>query len=167
MATVSYLEYINTVQMASNAIKGICSNGQNIAIVGATGVIAIFSNNDFKLINIVEDGHDGISNGIVSLSDGRFATVSRDRYLRLWSSDAITVEKIKTPHDHSIKDISSWENSHTIVTGSYNGLVGMYCWKSGTWKTMRPTNSGISAITLGKVKNQYLASSYNGEIYII
>lgn len=114
--------------------------------------------------NAIKGSHDRIANGVAVLSDGRFASVSRDRKLRLWSLDGH--EAIGTPHDHSIKCVAASSHGRLVATGSYDGKVALYDWGSSRWEDVRrPTASGISCLAAAVGAPRFLASSYDGNVY--
>ncbi|HTE84161.1 MAG TPA: WD40 repeat domain-containing protein [Dehalococcoidia bacterium] len=160
------LKHVTTVRLHDNAVKGLACNGQEIFSVCATGAVAFHRSDDFVCIRRIIDAHEKISNGAVVLPDRRFASVSRDRKLRLWSADSCEI--LSTPHDHSVKCVAASADAGLIATGSYGGTVAIYDLVRRTWiATERPTTAGISGISVGHTPRSFLACSYDGEVYTI
>lgn len=155
------LVFEREVRLHENAIKGLASAGGVIFSVCATGEAAFHRASDLALLQRIPKAHDKIANGCTAIENGaRFASIGRDLTLRLWRPDGM--EKVVTPHIHSIKCIAAagpW-----IVTGAYDGRVATFNVESREWvRTERPTASGISSLTVGPAG--FLASSYDGHVY--
>jgi WD40 repeat protein len=157
-------QHIRNVKLHENAIKGVASDGKNIFSVCATGAIAYHSVESFKLICRLDNAHDKIANGCVTVSEDCFASISRDLKLRVWRG--LEAEVIQTPHSHSIKCMTISSTKQVLATGSYNGKICLFDLKTRKWiKDIRPTTSGISMITANE--QGFLASSYDGQVYQI
>ena len=158
------LEFLETVRLFDNAVKGVASNDEVIFSVCATGDAAFHSISSLGHVRTIAAAHEKISNGAVRLADGRFASVSRDRKLRIWSSgDVVSIE---TPHDHSIKCVTASSEGALIATGAYDGRIAVFDASKWSWCYRdRPTASGISSICPGANWREFLASSYDGQIY--
>jgi WD40 repeat protein len=64
--------------------------------------------------------------------------------------------------------VSASDDGRLIATGSYNGRVAIYDRVGSGWGTeARPTTSGISSLAYDPDGKQFLASSYDGQIYRI
>jgi hypothetical protein len=54
------------------------------------------------------------------------------------------------------------------VTGAYTGTIAVFDLPSRSWKKFyKATHAGISSIAYNKQSNQFLASSYDGNVYPI
>ena len=149
------------LRLHDQAVKGVAVRGDTIFSVSAAGDAAIHTPAGARHI---ARGHDKIANGVCGLADGRFATVSRDLKLRLWTGDRADV--IATPHRHSIKCVAA--TADHVATGSYDGTVAFYDLRTGTWSELfRPTCAGISASCTAAEPGAILASSYDGCVYRI
>jgi WD40 repeat protein len=161
--------YQATLRMHDNAIKGLASNDREIFSICATGAAAFHSADTLEEIRSIRQAHRKISNGAATLPDGRFASVSRDLSLRIWSSDAnkgASCEEFPSPHDHSIKCIAACPDSTVLATGSYNGCVALFDWRDRRWIAVeRPTAGGISSLSHTGKAGCFLASSYDGFVY--
>jgi len=159
-------EHLATVKLHDNAVKGLAASDRHVFSICATGAAAFHDVDDLRCLRLEPRGHDRIANGTAALPDGRFASVSRDRKLRLWSLDGREV--VPTPHDHSIKCVAVSGSGRLVGTGSYDGKVAVYDWVRGSWERVeRPTASGISAIAPAGHPEQFLASSYDSNLYRI
>ena len=158
------LQFVQCVTLHENAIKGISANHLGIFSVSASGAIALHEPGGFSAVWRVIKGHDRIPNGCVSFANG-FASVGRDLTLRLWSGEGLTrIEK--TPHENSIKCISSDPTGRLIATASYGGRIAIYAPSSDSWLySRRLTSAGISNICFDVARGQFVASSYDGNLY--
>ena len=154
--------HLITVPMHSNAIKGLASDGTVLYSVSANRSAALHRIADFVRIAQWEAAHTQIANGCTSLGAGVFASISRDRKLRLWQSGSCSI--IDTPHTNSIKCIAT--DGRWIATGSYGGMIAVFDVHNRRWTYIeRPTAAGISCLTYSKTGRAFLASSYDGRIY--
>lgn len=159
-----YIFFVDEIKLHKNAIKGIGCSKDTIFSICADTAAAFHSTDDFSCLKYVEQAHDKIANGCAVLPDNRFASISRDLHLRIWKE--FETEKIATPHTHSIKCIASSKDGQYLATASYNGRIAIYCVTSGQWVIVqRPTTAGISSLAFDPIKNQFLASSYDGKVY--
>ncbi len=161
------LLFVKEVQIHDNAIKGLAVNDKVLFSVCATGAGAFHRLQDFTLLRQIPKAHGLIANGAATLHDGRFASVSRDRTLRVWGA-GFNASVIQTPHTHSIKCVASALNTPILATGAYDGRIALYNTNSGEWKmVLRPTTSGISCLCFDSGVRKFLASSYDGHVYEI
>lgn len=159
------LEVLTSIPLHDQSVKGVAANDDHIFSVSAGSDCAVWRVPGLQPIVRVRRAHDQIANGVTALPDGRFASVSRDRRLRLWCNGAATV--IATPHDHSIKCVSASASGSVVATGSYDGKIGVFDLKNESWVIHHPTVAGISALAAGPVPDALLASSYKGEIFVV
>ena len=159
------IEAVAEIRMHPNAIKGLANNGETILSVCATGAVAATPVNDFSRTRLLGSAHTRISNGVASSSEGWFASVGRDQMLRFWNANACRA--VATPHDRSIKCLAICPDTNLVATGSYSGVVAIYCPLNSSWVQLeRLTTWGISAI-IACGSGQFCAASYDGEIYEI
>lgn len=160
------INFVATIQLHNNAVKGVSAAGERIFSVCATGAAAFHSISDFECISRIENAHDRIANGCIAIGANCFASISRDLKLRLWNGNQ--VEIFATPHKNSIKCITSSPDSAYIATGNYTGTVAIFDVLQKTWVcVVRPTAAGISSITIDAKPNTFIASSYDGKLYVI
>jgi WD40 repeat protein len=161
------IELVNVVGLHDNAVKGIATNDTHLFSVCATGAAAFHSIDGLEPTLRVARAHEQISNGATRLSDGRFASVSRDRCLRLWSPSGVE-RTVATPHRHSIKCVTALPQEALIATGAYDGSIAIYdVGKDRFVAHERPTAAGISCLTVNASLDGFLASSYDGNVYEI
>jgi len=158
-------ELEQNLKIYENAIKGLSFSDGVLFSVCANTDIAWHRVSDWSLVKQVRKAHDKITNDCCAIDGHQFATVSRDRTLRIWSDEGAQV--YPSPHLNSVKCISISDDKSRLLTGSYGGTVAMFDLKEKRWtKFERPTMSGISSITWDS-KGQFLASSYDGHVYPI
>ncbi|MET0417848.1 MAG: WD40 repeat domain-containing protein [Actinoplanes sp.] len=153
-----------TIPLHANAIKGVACDGEVLMSVSADRATAYHSVAG-AMIERFDDAHDKIANGVVAVAPGLFASVSRDLHLRLWRRDG--VQRIESPHGHSIKCVAACPETSMVATGSYDGTIVVYDVTAGRWlPPHRPTASGISSLAWSGVPGVFLASSYDGWVYL-
>jgi WD40 repeat protein len=151
---------VEVLRLHEQAVKGVAARGDALFSVSAAGDAALYG--AWRLPH----AHDRIANGVCALADGRFATVSRDRKLRLWTGDR--AEVVDSPHAHSIKCVAATADGRRVATGSYDGTVALYDLERGAWGPVeRPTCAGISSLCADAAPHAVLASGYDGRVYRI
>ena len=157
--------FICEVKLHPNAVKGIAASGDVIFSVAADASATWLDTQSLQVIESKAEAHNKIANGCASLSDERFASISRDLQLRIWAADR-TVTELPSPHDHSIKCVSASLDGRFIATGGYHGRVCIYDQQDQTWiSNQRPTTAGISSLSYDSETDEFLASSYDGAVY--
>lgn len=151
------------VQAHKHAVKSVICNGRRIFSVAADTSAAFRDAETLELVAEFKHAHRKIANGAAALPDGRFASVSRDGVLRLWTESGAT--EIATPHQHSIKCVAVSRDGGSIAAGAYDGRVAVYDLASENWRVVRMTTAGISAIAA--FNDGFVASSYDGNTYQI
>jgi WD40 repeat protein len=160
------LDHVATLPLHSNAVKGLSVSDGTIFAVCADASASWFSTTTLQETARVEEAHTRIANGCAPLPGGRFASVSRDRLLRLWDADQAVA--VPTPHDHSIKCVAASFDGSLVATGSYTGMIAVYDTRTGTWPHVsKPTTAGISCLHYAPESNRFLAASYDGSVYPI
>jgi WD40 repeat protein len=147
-----------------NAIKSVAVNARGVFSVSASGDAARHDLAGCECIRWYQACHDKIANDCVAIGTEGFASVSRDRYLRIFSSEQI--ERVETPHQYSIKSLAVSANGEYVATGDYHGLLCLYHLPSKTWQQSRPTISGISCLTYDEQQSCFLLGSYDGGVYV-
>lgn len=155
----------DTLRLHEQAVKGVAARGAVLFSVSAAGDAALHTfGADGVVTRRLPAAHDRIANGVCALKDGRFATVSRDRRLRLWTGDR--AEVVETPHLHSIKCVAGTRDGRWVATGSYDGTIALYDLRAGRFgPVVRPTCSGISSLCAAAEPDAVLASAYDGQVY--
>ena len=155
---------VQTLAVYDNAVKGLsCSAGLLFSVCASTD-IAWHRQDDGALVRRVDHAHERIANACCAIGEGRFASVGRDRHLRLWNGAGQVA--YESPHPNSIKCIAVDEARTRLLTGCYGGMVACFDLLQGRWTTVqRPTDAGISSITWEPEGQRFLAASYDGGIY--
>lgn len=154
------------VQLHENAVKGVAVAHGRIFSVCATGAASFHDAATYALMEHIADAHDRIANACVSLPDGRFVSVSRDRCLRIW--DGTRSSRHVSPLPHSLKCVAASSDGRMVAAGSYGGHVALMDVASMRWILVeRPSTYGISALTYDEARRVFVASCYDGRIYEI
>ncbi len=160
------LELVRELPIYKNAIKSIAANHEQLFSVCASSDIAWHNCQDLSLVNSISKAHDKIANACCQIADVGFASVSRDRALRLWLDGEQAV--YETPHTNSVKCIAVSADGGTLLTGSYGGTLAGFDVATRRWTSFnRPTIAGISSITYDESGHCFLAASYDGGLYTI
>lgn len=158
------LVLVATVQAHENAIKGIAISQELLFTVCATGAVSFHSLKYLMPLGDFDGTHDRIANGCVFVKDQTFASVSRDLTLRLWTP--VSCDVVPSPHQHSIKCVTADDEGRFICTGAYDGHIAVYDLQRRNWLPKEKISaSGISSLTYDAAKRQFLASSYDGNLY--
>jgi len=159
-------QLLKEIPVYANAIKGLSfSNGLLFSVCASTD-IAWHDVNHWLLVERIEKAHERIANACCTIGPGRFASVGRDRSLRLW--DGKKIERHESQHPNSIKCIAADAAQTMLLTGSYGGTLALFdlqrrCWTAFT----KPTIAGISSIAWDEQNHQFLAASYDGQLYTV
>ena len=153
-----------SISVYENAVKGLSVSAGQLFSVCACTDIAWHSVQDWSLIRHLRKAHERIANACCSWGEGRFASVSRDRQLRLWSAQGC--ESFASPHANSVKCMAVNAGHTHILTGSYGGTLALFDLVRRQWAGFsRPTHAGISCICWDPQQQRFLASSYDGQIH--
>ena len=160
----STLKLVTMLHAFENAVKGLAASETTLFSVCASTEIAWHSLDDFSLQKNLCSAHERIANACVFMGNNSFASVGRDKVLRIWSE--LGFQFHTTPHNHSVKCIAINTDNSIIMTGSYTGTVAAFDLRARQWLPIqRPTTSGISSLCWDAVHNQFLAASYDGNVY--
>ena len=160
------LIWLTTLELYENAIKGLVSTQDHLFSVCANTNISWHSIHDFSLIRTVKLAHERIANGCCIAGSNGFASIGRDRKLRLWMGDQ--KEVYDTPHPNSVKCICANDDGTMLMTGAYTGTLAGFDLTTRSWHSFsRPTAAGISSLTFDSHNRRFLASSYDGQIYAV
>jgi WD40 repeat protein len=159
-------EHVTDVRLQANAVKGVAVSGDLIFSVCADTSCAWHRADTFDPIAALDHAHGRIANGCAPLGGGGcFASVSRDRKLRIWDRQR-RATVVDTPHTHSIKCVAASPDGRLIGTGSYDGRIAVYDRQTTTWVVdRRPTAAGISSLAYDPRVDEILASSYDGLVH--
>ncbi|MGE6469918.1 WD40 repeat domain-containing protein [Serratia proteamaculans] len=162
-----HVQWVQNIQTHKNAIKGMAINGTILFTACADHSVSAHDLTDFTQPTLCYTGtHDMIVNGCVALEEG-FASISRDKTLRLWSTTG-EQQVIISPHQNSIKCINYAPGQNLIMSGDYRGAVAIYDLTQQRWTMVKKiSTAGISCITFDITNNRFIASSYLGELHLI
>lgn len=156
---------VDCVRLHENAIKGLAANDDVLFSVCATGAVALHRLIDFSRESFFERGHEKIANACTVVKGG-FASVGRDRRLRIWKDNAVQI--VESPHQNSVKCICSDPSGSSVITGSYTGWIAEYSLDRDQWASYkRISTSGISSLSYDRSRDNFLATSYDGVIHRI
>ncbi len=152
-----------------NAVKGLSYSDGVLFSVCASTDIAWHRIGDWSVITRIAKAHERIVNGCCAIGQGKFATVGRDRTLRIWDLLAPDAPQVfQSAHPNSIKCIGINDDASMILTGSYGGTLALFDLHTMQWIALqRPTSAGISSITWDRAQHRFLAASYDGGIYSV
>jgi toxoflavin biosynthesis protein ToxC len=158
------VELVQELVVYENAIKSIVTSGDYLFSVCASTDVAWHDIESLALQKKLCKAHDKIANACCALGEQGFASVGRDRMLRLWWRD--THEVYPSPHPNSIKCMTVSSDGNTLMTGSYGGTLAGFDVPTRSWTVFqRPTMAGISSLTYDKQAGRFLAASYDGRVY--
>lgn len=161
-----HVKLIQTIKVYDNAVKGISIAQGQIFSVCANTSIAWHDLKTFEQLRIKNHAHEKIVNDCCMIDDQHFATISRDKKLKIWNGSGH--ESYESPHPNSIKCLSISANKSQLASGSYGGTVAVFDLEQRCWTQFdRPTMAGISDITWDARQQRFIAASYDGNIYPI
>src|SRR5262249_34727660 len=127
------------VRLHDNAVKGVAARSGLVFSVSANRAAAFHSTQSFGLVRRLDAAHDRIANGCAAIKHGGFVSVARDRLLRVWTENG--VERMDTPHTHSIKCVAA--SGDFVATGAYDGAIAVLDLRTRRWvHAERPTTWG-------------------------
>lgn len=158
------LSLITSLKIYDNAIKGLVASDDRLFSVCASTAVAWHDLTDLTLIRLIPHAHERIANSCCLAGPHGFASVGRDLKLRIWDGDR--EEVYDTPHPNSVKCICVSADRRTVMTGAYSGTLAGFDLDARRWRSFeRPTAAGISSLAYDPRQSQFLASSYDGQLY--
>lgn len=155
---------MHSLKVYDNAIKGLSVMHEQLFSVCANTSIAWHSLQDFSLLRQITRAHDKIANDCCTIDAHHVATISRDRTLKIWNGQG--VETYPSPHPNSVKCLAIDDAKSQLLSGSYGGTLALFDLRTKAWTQFeRPTTAGISDITWDNEQQQFLAASYDGNLY--
>ena len=113
-----------TLAVYHNAVKGLsCSDGLLFSVCASTD-IAWHRLPDGAQVRKVTQAHERIANACCEIGLRRFASVGRDRTLRLWHCEHS--ESFGSPHSNSVKCIAVNDDKTAVLTGCYGGTLARF-----------------------------------------
>jgi hypothetical protein len=165
------VELIDTLHAHTNAIKSLAVGGGELFSVCANTTIAWHGLDDLSERQRIPRAHTRIVNAACVLARGAggaagFASVGRDRMLRLWlPEDKIA---IATPHPNSVKCLAASPCGRWLASGSYEGTVALFDRATMAFTSChRISKSGISALCWHSAAGGFAAASYDGAVHDI
>ena len=158
------LRLVAELGVYENAVKGLSVSEGLLFSVCASTDVAWHRIDDGSLVRRVQKAHARIANACCAIGQGHFASVGRDRQLRLWGAQSCEV--YASAHPNSVKCIAVDDAHNVLATGSYGGTVALFDLVGRRWRPLtRPTHAGISSIAWDSGEHQFLAASYDGQIH--
>jgi WD40 repeat protein len=155
---------VHALRPFTNAVKGLVASNGTLFSVCANTDIAWHAIADWQEERRVPRAHTRIVNACCALSDAGFASVGRDRMLRLWLADGDIA--IETPHPNSVKCIAASPCGRWIASGSYGGTVVVFDRASMAFLPLsRISKAGIAALCWSERGGGFLAAAYDGTIH--
>lgn len=159
----SDLTLVRVIHPYAHAVKSLASAGGLLFSVCANTDIAWHDPASGTEIRRVAHAHTRIANAACALADEGFASVGRDRMLRLWLNDCAPA--FRTPHPNSVKCMAASPCGRWIASGSYGGTVALFDRATRSFLPMRRiSKAGISALCWSETGGCFLAASYAGEV---
>ena len=158
------VHFLEELQVYENAVKGVTISEGRLFSVCANTDIAWHALETLSQHQYIRKAHEKIANDCCTIDDDHFATISRDKTLKIWNEKGH--ETFESPHSHSVKCMAINEDKSKLLTGSYGGTLAMFDLSQRTWTWFgRPTIAGISDITWHCQSQTFLAASYDGHVY--
>ncbi|WP_340613300.1 WD40 repeat domain-containing protein [Xenorhabdus thailandensis] len=159
--------HITDLPLHANAVKDLAISDDLLFSIAADASATWYRLSTLEPLYSLKHAHEKIANGCTGLGEGYFASVSRDLKLRIWSP-SYEADVIATPHTHSIKCVTASVEGRYVATGSYNGRISIYDRLDNIWVfNERITTSGVSSLRYDVTTQRFIASSYDGNVYII
>jgi toxoflavin biosynthesis protein ToxC len=161
------LVWVQNVRLHAGAVTGLACSGGVMFSTCADGGAAWHALNGLRELHRTASAHERVINGCTALGDGRFASVGRDLTLRIWNRgyDCVT---ICLPINRSIRCVAACPQGRIIAIGTYGGQIAQYDTLTHQLLAFdRPTAAGISALVFHPGHDAFLASSYDGQRYLI
>lgn len=157
-------ELLTTLKPYDHAVKSLaCADGILFSVCASTD-IAWHAIADWSPLRTVARAHTRIANAACALGKDGFASIGRDRVLRLWLENGDLA--FESPHPNSVKCMASTGDGSLILTGSYGGTIAMFDLAIMQWRPIqRISKAGISAICWSEQAQQFFVASYDGEIH--
>ena len=157
------LALVRVIKPYAHAVKGLASAAGVLFSVCANTDVAWHDVATGVELRRVPRAHTRIANAACTVADDGFASVGRDRMLRLWLQQG--EQAYETPHPNSVKCVAASPCGRWIASGSYGGTVAVFDRAVRAFLPMRTlSKAGISALCWSHVGLHFLAASYGGEV---
>jgi WD40 repeat protein len=137
--------HVATISAHANAVKSLAVGGG--ALFSANTTLAWHDLEDLTETRRQPKAHTRIANAACVLAAGGpagFATVGRDRMLRLWLPEGESA--YLTPHPNSVKCLAASPCGRWLASGSYGGTVALFDRAMRFVDMRRVSKAGISAL---------------------
>lgn len=162
----SDIALVKILRVFENAIKGLAISGSQIFAVCASTDIAWIDGEFLEVRKKISRAHEKIVNACTIVGERGFASVGRDKTLRLWMNGV--QEIYDSPHKNSVKSLCASDDGKILMTGSYGGTIAGFDVSTRSWTDFyRPTTAGISSITYDPVHKHFLAAAYDGTLHVV
>lgn len=156
-----------SLRIYENAVKGLSVDAGLLFSVCASTDIGWHRIADWSLAGLIRRAHERIANACCALGGAGFASVGRDRVLRLWQDGAVD-GAYDSPHRHSVKCVAVDAARTLLASGAYDGTVALFDLARRVWLPLaRPTAAGIASIVWDDARRCFLAASYDGAVYAV
>lgn len=162
---------IRSLPVHANAVKSLAvgrfAAGEDLLMsVCANGTIAWHRLANLAEVRRLERAHTRIGNAACALGNAGFASVGRDRMLRLWLPGREVA--IETPHPASVKCVATSPCGRWIASGSYGGTVVLFDRAAMAFGPLeRIGKAGVSALGWDARLGGFLAADYAGTVHEI
>jgi len=157
---------IRIIPTHAHAIKALAVSQDRLFSVCANGTLAWHDTETLEELCRVQRAHTRIANAGVALRDGGFASVGRDRVLRLWLRGGD--HAFATPHPNSVKALAASACGRWIASGCYGGTVVIFDRAASTFSPMsRISKAGIAALCWSAHAGGFVAADYAGTLHAV
>jgi WD40 repeat protein len=162
--------HVATISAHANAVKSLAVGGGALFSACANTTLAWHDLEDLTETRRQPKAHTRIANAACALASGPagpagFATVGRDRMLRLWLPEG---EHISHPHPNSVKCLAASPCGRWLASGSYGGTVALFDRAAMRFMDMRRiSKAGISALCWQEASGAFAAAGYDGAIHAV
>jgi hypothetical protein len=157
---------VRALAVHGNAIKALAYGGGQLFSACANGTVAWHDSETLNEARRIERAHTRIANAAVALGDQGFASVGRDRMLRLWLPEGD--QAYATPHPNSVKALAATPCGRWLASGSYGGTVVVFDRFTETFAPMqRVAKAGIAALCWSHREQAFIAADYAGDLHTL
>jgi WD40 repeat protein len=161
---------VRTIAAHGNAIKALASSGGQLFAVCANCTVSWHDCETLDEARRVERAHTRIVNAAVALGDGGFASVGRDRVLRLWlpTGEGGGDHAFATPHPNSVKALAASPCGRWLASGSYGGTIALFDRADSSFAPLqRISEAGIAALCWSSRAGAFIAADYAGALHTV
>jgi WD40 repeat protein len=157
---------IGTLAVHTNAIKALAWGGGVLFVVCANGTVSWHNGETLEEMCRAPHAHTRIANAAAALGERGFASVGRDRVLRLWLAQGQLA--FATPHPNSVKALAASPCGRWLASGSYGGTFVVFdCHTYSFGAMQRISKAGISAVCWSDCVGAFIAADYAGVLHTV